>query len=232
MGALITHDPSVTKEYDLGVLVFQHLRRVGYMSDLLRQKRTVENIGKITCGDDRSFMRESKYSQKVSGAEILPYPIFGGAMRCSPYCPEMSDKVLGFKTSPNAIYVQLLVESIRSGIVVRGNRLLKAGGHGLHCGWATSLGLGIWQSTRLIQHGCLTLQGRCKRENWVTEGEYEIFPAYHATLSRRGRRVDRTYGLECQHPLVEQYSMLEILGMSDRRFLELEAPEMLAGINE
>lgn len=229
----------VSVDEQIRELVFQYLRSVGYFDDLTPAPKGTTNIGKLTCRDDRSFAHEFNYLQELNQAPdqdpsqpspkvgVIPYGIYGGVMRFSPYCPEMSDTKLGFKLSSNRIHCETLTEAIRIGVVVRGNRLLKAGGHGLQCGWANGLGIGVYQNTRLIMDGRTRLKARANRERWVPGGEYQIFPAYH--VKREGSKHNgRTYFLNRQHDLALRYPMEQVMEtMTDRRLLELHAPHML-----
>lgn len=222
--------PGLSIDERIRELVFHHLRQQStYFKDLTKAEEYAENIGKITCRDDRTFMRETQYTEKFSEAAVIPYPIYGGAIRFSPDCPEMPDGVLGFHLDPNAEHCDKLIQEIRAGIPVRGNGLLKVGGHGLHCGWAKALKLGVWQQTRLIIDARCVLKARSIREEWVKNGgEYKMFPAYHVTRQLNGERLDRTYRLDHTDALVNKYPMNQVMElMSDERFLELEAPHLL-----
>ncbi|GEM_PF-1521829 len=230
----LSTDASV--EDQLGELVFLHLRQGPhpYFLDLTKGEEEAENLGKITCRDDRTFLKEALHTELVSEAGVIPYPIYGGAMRYSSHCPEMPAGVLGFEMSPNADHCAKTIEEIRAGIVVRGNRLLKAGGHGLRCGWASALKVGVWQQTRLIIDGRCALKSQALREEWVKkdQGEYKIFPAYHVTRQQNHARLDRTYRLDHTHQLVKKYTMWQVMdSLTDRRFLELEAPQVLKDAN-
>lgn len=222
---------------DLREAVFRYLRSVGFFIDLppvvarLVEETQTPNIGKITCRDDRSFNTEARYVEDVSGIGVIPYPIYGGVMRFSEYCPEMPDSVLGFKSSPNVFHAETLAEAIRAGIKFRGNRLLKAGGHGISCGWASALDRGHWQHARLVVDGAQNLQQRCERERWVPDGTrpFRVFPAFHHHL---GTETDNqhSYAINPGHDLIGKYSMDQVMCMSDRVFLEAEAPDVLSHV--
>lgn len=222
---------------DLREAVFRHLRAVRFYVDLpevvarLVAATGTENIGKITCRDDRSFNTEARYVEDVSGMGVIPYAIYGGVMRFSGYCPEMPDRVLGFKSSPNVFHAETSVEAIRAGIVFRKNRLLKAGGHGMTCGWAGALELGHWQHTRLVVDGALSLRERSRRERWVPDGTlpFEIFPAFHHHCGTDATQ-QHSYAIDPEHDLVGKYSMDRVMRMSDMDFLEAEAPIILAQV--
>ncbi len=223
-------DPQTRK---LRLLVYQYLREVGYLSDLPYASEGNENVGKIACRDDRSFMTEAAWIEELHRRKghklaVMPLPMFGGAMRFSPYCPEMPDELVGFKSAPNVFHTEIVIEAIRYGIKFRNNRLIKAGGHGLFCGWATALNLGLFQHTRLTIDGRDVIEDRSRREHWVKDGNFEVFAAHHMDCRYNGDAQPRTYGLDHEHPLVKKYSMELTIGtLDDRRFLEIEAPQLL-----
>lgn len=236
INALNVNDPEARK---LRLLVYRYLRDVGYLTDLTLAAPGNENVGKIACRDDRSFMTEAAWIEELHRKQgrhlaVMPLPIFGGAMRFSPYCPEMPDEVVGFKSAPNVFHCEIIVEAIRYGIKFRNNRLIKAGGHGLFCGWATALGLGLFQHTRLTIDGRNVVDDRSRREHWTNDGNFEVFAAHHMDCRFSGEPQPRTYRLDHQHSLVTKYPMeLTMNKLDDVRFLELEAPQLLkeAGIS-
>ncbi len=223
-------DPDVRK---LRLIVYQYLRDVGYLCELSLATDGHTNVVKIACPDDRSFMTEASWIEDLHRKHdrqlaVMPRPLFGGAMRFSPFCPEMPDNVVGFKNSPNVFHCEMTVEAIRYGIRFRGVHLAKAGGHGLFCGWASALGLGLFQHTRLTIDGRNILKARSIREQWVKQGEFEVFAAHHMDCRFEGTETPRTYGLDHRHPLVRKYPMeLTMENLDDRRFLEIEAPQLL-----
>ncbi len=223
-------DPATRK---LRLLVYQYLREVGYLTDLPLAAAGNENVGKIACRDDRSFMTEAAWieelhRQKGKKLAVMPLPMFGGAMRFSPYCPEMPDEVVGFKSAPNVFHCEIVIEAIRYGIKFRHNHLIKAGGHGLFCGWATALNLGLFQHTRLTIDGRNVIDERAKREHWTKGEDFEVFAAHHMDCRFNGEPQARTYGLDHNHPLIKKYPMeLTMSNLDDRRFLEIEAPHLL-----
>lgn len=235
MQATNSKDPATRK---LRFLVYKYLREVNYLTDLPYAKAGNENVGKIACRDDRSFMTEAAWIQELHEKKghklaVMPLPMFGGAMRFSPYCPEMPDELVGFKSAPNVFHTEVLVEAIRFGIKFRNNRLIKAGGHGLFCGWASALGLGMFQHTRLTIDGRDIIEARSQREHWTTDGNFEVFAAHHMDCRYDEAPQARTYGLDHDHPLLKKYPMeLTMETLDDRRFLEIEAPHLLkeAGI--
>jgi hypothetical protein len=228
--ALNPEDP-LTRQIRL--LVYQYLRNCGYFTQLSLASDGHNNVAKIACPDDRSFMTEASWiedlhKQHDRKLSVMPRPMFGGAMRFSPFCPEMPDQAVGFKNSPNVIHCQTTVEAIRYGIHFRGVHLAKAGGHGLFCGWATELGLGLFQHTRLTIDGRNVLKSRAQREQWVKDGEFQVFAAHHMDCRFDGKEQARTYCLHHKHPLVKKYPMeLTMENLDDRRFLEIEAPHLL-----
>jgi hypothetical protein len=235
MQATNSKDPATRK---LRFLVYKYLREVNYLTDLPYAKAGNENVGKIACRDDRSFMTEAAWIQELHEKKghklaVMPLPMFGGAMRFSPYCPEMPDELVGFKSAPNVFHTEVLVEAIRFGIKFRNNRLIKAGGHGLFCGWASALGLGMFQHTRLTIDGRDIIEARSQREHWTADGNFEVFAAHHMDCRYDEAPQARTYGLDHDHPLLKKYPMeLTMETLDDRRFLEIEAPHLLkeAGI--
>ncbi len=228
-------DPATRK---LRLLVYQYLREVQFLTDLPYADESNENVGKIACRDDRSFMTEAAWIEELHRRKghklsVMPLPMFGGAMRFSPYCPEMPDELVGFKSAPNVFHSEILTEAIRFGIKFRSNHLIKAGGHGLFCGWASALGLGLFQHTRLTIDGRDIIEARSKRENWTNGGDFTVFAAHHMDCRYNGEPQSRTYGLDHNHPLLTKYTMeLTMETLDDRRFLEIEAPHLLkaAGI--
>lgn len=222
---------------DLQEAVFRHLRAVGYYIELrevvarLIVETGTENIGKITCRDDRSFNAEARYVEDVSGLGVIPYPIYGGVMRFSKYCPEMPDHVLGFKSSPNVFHAEMVIEAIRAGIKLRQNRFVKAGGHGTKCGWAGALELGHWQHSRLVVDGALSLYDRARRELWVPPGTrpFKVLPAFHHHFGTNASQ-QHSFAINPEHDLVGKYSMDQVMRMNDQAFLEAEAPEVLAKV--
>lgn len=226
----LINDPVTRK---IRLLVYQHLREVKYLADLPLASRDHENVGKIACRDDRSFMTEAAWIEELHQRNnrhlaVMPLPMFGGAMRFSPYCPEMPDEVVGFKSAPNVFHCEIIVEAIRYGISFRNNRLVKAGGHGLFCGWATALGQGLFQHTRLTVDGRNVLAERSHREHWTKDDHFEVFAAHHMDCRYDGKPEPRTYRIDHDHPLVTKYPMeLTMSTLDDRRFLELEAPQLL-----
>lgn len=230
-------DPQARK---LRLLVYKYLRDVNYLTDLPLAEEGNENVGKIACRDDRSFMTEAAWieelhRQKGKKLAVMPLPMFGGAMRFSPYCPEMPDELVGFKSAPNVFHTEIVIEAIRFGIKFRNNRLIKAGGHGLFCGWATALGLGLFQHTRLTIDGRDIIQNRADREHWVTDGNFSVFAAHHMDCRYTDEPHARTYGLDHEHSLLKKYPMeLTMSKLDDRGFLEIEAPHLLeeAGLAE
>lgn len=235
MQATNSQDPATRK---LRFLVYKYLREINYLTDLPYAKAGYENVGKIACRDDRSFMTEAAWIQELHERKgqklaVMPLPMFGGAMRFSPYCPEMPDELVGFKSAPNVFHTEVLVEAIRFGIKFRNSRLIKAGGHGLFCGWASALGLGMFQHTRLTIDGRDIIEARSQREHWTKDGDFEVFAAHHMDCRYDETPQARTYGLDHQHPLLKKYPMeLTMDTLDDRRFLEIEAPHLLkeAGI--
>jgi len=229
-------DPETRK---LRLLVYRYLREARYLDELGLADEDNENVGKIACRDDRSFMTEAAWIEELHRQHgrklaVMPLPMFGGAMRFSPYCPEMPDEVVGFKSAPNVFHCEIVVEAIRYGITFRNNHLIKAGGHGLFCGWASALGLGLFQHTRLTIDGRDVLHDRSRRERWTKDGKFEVFAAHHMDCRLNGEAKARTYQLNHEHPLVTKYSMeLTMANLDDRRFLEIEAPHLLkeAGIS-
>lgn len=224
----------------LRLSVYKYLRDQEYMVDLGLASNEHNNVVKIACPDDRSFMTEAAWIEQLhrqNGREIgvMPNPMFGGAMRFSPYCPEMPDELVGFKSAPNVFHTEIVIEAIRFGIKFRNNRLIKAGGHGLFCGWATALGLGLFQHTRLTIDGRDIIQNRADREHWVTDGNFHVFAAHHMDCRYTDEPKARTYGLDHEHPLLKKYPMeLTMSKLDDRGFLEIEAPHLLkeAGLDE
>lgn len=225
----------------LRLSVYKYLRDQEYMVDLGLASNEHNNVVKIACPDDRSFMTEAAWIEQLhrqNGREIgvMPNPMFGGAMRFSPYCPEMLDQQVGFKNSPNSAHCQITVEKIRYGIRFRNVRLAKAGGHGLFCGWASELGLGFFQHTRLTIDGRNVLKRRAHLEKWLDAHpdpqmrgkEFQVFAAHHMDCCCDGSAAPRTYALNHAHRLVGKYPMEFTMEMlDDRRFLELEAPHLL-----
>lgn len=230
MKAVNSHDPETRK---LRLHVYRYLREVGFLAELTLASEGNENVGKIACRDDRSFMTEAAWIEELHRQHggklaVMPLPMFGGAMRFSPYCPEMPDEVVGFKSAPNVFHCEIVVEAIRYGIRFRSNHLIKAGGHGLFCGWASALGLGLFQHTRLTIDGRNVLKNRSRREHWVKNGEFEVFAAHHMDCRFNGEAKPRTYRLDHRHPLITKYPMELTMGtLDDRRFLEIEAPQLL-----
>lgn len=221
----------------LRLLVYRYLREVKYLTDLPYASEQHENVGKIACRDDRSFMTEAAWIEELHRRKghklaVMPLPMFGGAMRFSPYCPEMSDEVVGFKSAPNVFHTEIVVEAIRYGIRFRHNHLIKAGGHGLFCGWATALGLGLFQHTRLTIDGRNVIHDRAHREHWTKGETFEVFAAHHMDCRYNGDAQPRTYGLDHQHPLLKKYPMeLTMTNLDDQRFLEIEAPHLLKQVD-
>ncbi|MBI5404604.1 MAG: hypothetical protein HY976_00085, partial [Candidatus Kerfeldbacteria bacterium] len=185
---------STTNEVErkLRLLVYKYLRDQEYMVELALASDEHTRVVKIACPDDRSFMTEAAWIEqlhKQHGREmgVMPNPMFGGAMRFSPHCPEMLDQQVGFKNSPNSAHCQITVEKIRFGIRFRDVRLAKAGGHGLFCGWASELGLGFFQHTRLTIDGRNVLKRRAHVERWLDAHpdpamhgkEFQVFAAHH-----------------------------------------------------
>lgn len=228
----IDPDDPVTRKTRL--LVYKYLRDSGYFTELTLATDNHSNVAKIACPDDRSFMTEASWIEDLHKQHdrkfaVMPRPMFGGAMRFSPFCPEMPDHAVGFKSSPNVIHCQVTMEAIRYGIRFRGVHLAKAGGHGLFCGWATELGLGLFQHTRLTIDGRNVLKAQAQREQWVKDGgEFQVFAAHHMDCRFDGAELARTYCLHHKHPLVKKYPMeLTMENLDDRRFLEIEAPQLL-----
>lgn len=230
---MIAVDVNDPKARQLRLLVYKYLRQVGYLADLPLASPGNENVGKIACRDDRSFMTEAAWIEEMHRQHgrhlaVMPLPMFGGAMRFSPYCPEMPDEVVGFKSAPNVFHCEIVVEAIRYGITFRKNHLIKAGGHGLFCGWASALGLGLFQHTRLTIDGRNVLEDRSRREHWSSDGTFEVFAAHHMDCRHNGEPKARTYRLDHRHPFVSKYPMeLTMSNLDDRRFLEIEAPDLL-----
>ncbi len=228
-------DPKVRK---LRLLVYQYLREVKFLTDLPLADEGNENVGKIACRDDRSFMTEAAWIEELHRQHgrklaVMPLPMFGGAMRFSPYCPEMPDEVVGFKSAPNVFHTEVLIEAIRFGIKFRNIRLIKAGGHGLFCGWATALNLGLFQHARLTIDGRDVIEARAHREHWVADGNFHVFAAHHMDCRYNDEPKARTYGLDHDHPLVKKYSMeLTMDTLDDQHFLEIEAPHLLKAMKD
>lgn len=224
-------DPSVQK---MRMLVYQYLRSQHYFCGLALASDDHNNVVKIACPDDRSFMTEASWIEDLHRQHdremgVMPGPMFGGAMRFSPYCPEMPDESVGFKNSPNAIHCQVQVEKIRYGIRFRKVRLVKAGGHGLFCGWASELGLGLFQHTRLTIDGRNVLKEQARRQQWLKNGQdFQVFAAHHMDCRCDGEAKPRTWALDHKHRFVTKYPMeLTMETLDDRRFLEIEAPHLL-----
>lgn len=226
-------DPDDSEARRLRLLVYRYLRQVGYLAPLELASDGHHNVAKIACPDDRSFMTEASWIEDLHRQHdrmlsVMPRPLFGGAMRFSPYCPEMPDSMVGFKNSPNAFHCEITVEAIRYGIRFRGVHLAKAGGHGLFCGWASALGLGLFQHTRLTIDGRNVLKARSLRERWTKDDEFQVFAAHHMDCRHNGDGDPRTWGLSHKHPLVKKYPMeLTMENLDDRRFLEIEVPDLL-----
>ncbi len=227
-------DPDDPETRKIRLLVYKYLRDQNYLCHLELASDGHKNLVKIACPDDRSFMTEASWIEDMHRLQqrelgVMPGPMFGGAMRFSPYCPEMLDQSVGFKNSPNAIHCQVTVEKIRYGIHFRKVRLVKAGGHGLFCSWATELGLGLFQHTRLTIDGRNELKARAKREGWLGKGqEFQVFAAHHMDCRFDGGSKAATYQLDHKHMLVTKYPMeLTMANLDDRRFLEIEAPHLL-----
>lgn len=227
-------DPNDAETRRIRLLVYKHLRDQEYLCHLELASANHSNLVKIACPDDRSFMHEASWIENLHQQEdrkigVMPSPMFGGAMRFSPYCPEMSDEAVGFKNSPNVVHCLVAIEKIRYGIRFRQVRLAKAGGHGLFCGWATELGLGLFQHTRLTIDGRNHLKSQSYRENWLKDGsEFQVFSAHHMDCLHDGTPMPRTYGLNHKHILVKKFPMeLVMENLTDRRFLEIEAPHLL-----
>lgn len=227
---LNSKDPETRK---LRLLVYRYLREVKYFDELTLASEGNENVGKIACRDDRSFMTEAAWIEELHRKNdrklaVMPLPMFGGAMRFSPFCPEMPDELVGFKSAPNVFHCEIVIEAIRFGIRFRSNHLIKAGGHGLFCGWATALGLGLFQHTRLTIDGRNVIKDRSRREHWTKDNEFEVFAAQHMDCRFNGEKEQRTYRINHHHPLVAKYPMELTMGnLDDRRFLEVEAPHLL-----
>ncbi len=234
-------DPNDPLTKRLRMLVYRYLRDQQYMVALSLASTEHENVVKIACPDDRSFMTEAAWIEQLHAKSdrkigVMPNPMFGGAMRFSPYCPEMLDQQVGFKNSPNSAHCQITVEKIRYGIRFRNVRLAKAGGHGLYCGWAAELGLGFFQHTRLTIDGRNVLKRRAHVERWLQAHpdpnmhgkEFQVFPAHHMDCCTDGATKPRTYALDHTHHLVRKYPMeLVMSDLNDQRFLEFEAPHLL-----
>lgn len=226
-------NPADLETQQLRLLVYRYLRDVGFLMPLKLAPDGHHNVVKIACPDDRSFMTEASWIEDLHKRHnrrlsVMPRPLFGGAMRFSEYCPEMPDEVLGFKSSPNVVHCQVTIEAIRSGIRFRSVHLAKAGGHGLFCGWATALGLSLFQHTRLTIDGRQVIKDMAKRQRWVKDGEFEVFAAHHMDCLPDGTESPRTYALNHRHPLIERYTMEMTMDLlCDRRFLEIEAPDLL-----
>lgn len=238
MKPIDTTDQTIRK---IRMLVYLVLRERMYLHDLSLAPQEHSNLVKIACPDDRSFMTEASWIEELHEQHnreigVMPNPMFGGAMRFSEYCPEMPDDYVGFKCSPNAVHRLVAIEKCRFGISFRGARLVKAGGHGLFCGWASALGLGFFQHTRLTIDGRRKLKEQAKREHWlaahpdpaVRDQKYQVFAAHHMDCTFEGQEAPRTYGLDHHHKLVQMYPMeLVMERLTDLRFLELEAPHLL-----